>query len=103
MQHLDRPTCYDCINFAPVDVFKGICHVSKISMEADADACEEFESLPKCKFCSEFRPIDGERYLGTCQAGVVTYPDLVAKTCESFMWKDGLPLRLKPSGGKSGP
>jgi len=95
-----RLRCYDCIHLAPLDVFKGVCHISKNTVLADDDACVEFEPVPKCRFCSEYRPISGESFLGTCGSRVPTYPDLVAKTCDSFRWREGLPLALKPGGSR---
>ena len=86
-----------------MDVFKGICHLSKQTVSADLDACEGFEPVPKCKFCSQYKPIQGEPFLGTCGSSVPTYPDLVAKTCSSFQWGEGMPLRLKPGGSASRP
>ena len=81
----------DCRNYAPVDVAKGICHVSKQMVLADGAACERFERLPKCKHCSEYAPGE-EEHLGTCAASPtqpMTYPDLSGVTCEWFSWKDG--------------
>ncbi len=76
----------DCRNYAPLDVAKGICHRSKELVPADADHCEFFVATQKCKFCDHFVP--GSQYLGTCGAVMskpVTYPDLLAVTCEKFV------------------
>ena len=78
----------DCRNYAPVDVAKGICHITKQLVPADGESCERFNKLPKCKFCQQY--IAGtEQYLGVCAAEesqLMTYPDLIAITCEWFAW-----------------
>ncbi|MBN2543299.1 4-hydroxyphenylacetate decarboxylase small subunit [bacterium] len=79
----------DCRNYAPVDVAKGICHVRKEMVAADGEACERFEKMPKCKHCANYTPRE-EKLLGDCEAPEdphMTYPDLIATTCEWFSWK----------------
>lgn len=79
----------DCRNFAPVDVVKGICHVSKELVSADGDTCDHFEKMPRCKFCQHYAPTR-EEFIGTCTATpgqLMTYPDLSGVTCEFFAWK----------------
>jgi len=81
----------DCRNFAPVDVAKGICHLKKQLLLADGEACETFQKLPKCEWCLHYTPGE-QRYLGICEASTsrpMTYPDLVAVTCEQFAWQSG--------------
>ena len=84
LQHLH------CRNYAPIDVIKGICHRTKQSILADDPACSLLERLPRCRECKLYS--DGEaEHLGTCGATddhPMTYPDLVAVTCEWFEWKD---------------
>jgi 4-hydroxyphenylacetate decarboxylase small subunit len=79
----------DCRNFAPVDVAKGICHVKKQLILADGESCETFNKLPKCKHCQNYTP--GEQgYIGICEISStrpMTYPDLIAVTCEYFGWQ----------------
>jgi 4-hydroxyphenylacetate decarboxylase small subunit len=80
----------DCLNFAPVDVAKGICRVRKQLVLADGEACEFFEKLPKCKHCANYSPGE-EEYLGTCAASTsrpMTYPDLIGVNCEWFGWRE---------------
>ena len=80
----------DCRNFAPVDVAKWICHVKKQLMMADDTSCENYIRLPKCKHCVKYVPGVPE-HLGTCTAtqnSCMTYPDLIAVTCEWFEFKD---------------
>jgi 4-hydroxyphenylacetate decarboxylase small subunit len=86
----ETPKNLDCRNYAPVDVAKGICHVRKQIVLADANACEMFEKLPKCKHCAHYTPGE-EEHLGTCTASLnrpTTYPDLTSVTCEWFSWKE---------------
>ena len=55
---------------------------------ADAESCESFEKLAKCKHCRHYLP-GAEAHLGLCQAETteaMTYPDLTAVTCEWFAW-----------------
>ena len=76
----------DCLNFAAVDVSKGICHRTKELIPADGPACEEFSKRAKCKHCRHYRP-GPEALLGTCAAVPArpfTYPDLMATTCEHY-------------------
>jgi 4-hydroxyphenylacetate decarboxylase small subunit len=80
----------DCRNYAPLDVAKGICHSRKQIVLADGEACELFETLPKCKHCNNYAP-GGVEYLGICSASTsrpMAYPDLIAVTCEWFSWKE---------------
>jgi 4-hydroxyphenylacetate decarboxylase small subunit len=83
MKHLD------CRNYAPVDVVKGICHMTKETVLGDEENCEKFEKMPKCKFCHNYTPGTIE-YTGVCEAASskpMTYPDLSGITCEFFEWK----------------
>lgn len=80
-----------CRNYAPVDVVKGICHVTKGIVRADDDACPSFDCLPRCAECKRYLPSE-EQYIGICSATPdrpMTYPDLVAATCEWFEWRNG--------------
>jgi 4-hydroxyphenylacetate decarboxylase small subunit len=81
----------DCRNFAPIDVIKGICHRTKQSVLADDPACRACERLPRCAECRHYAA-GQDAFLGTCAATPehpMTYPDLVAVTCEWFDWRDG--------------
>lgn len=76
----------DCRNFAAVDVAKGICHRTKELVLGDADHCEHYVPIQKCKVCAHFTA--SEQYLGTCGAvptKPMAYPDLIAVTCEMFV------------------
>jgi hypothetical protein len=72
----------DCEAFLAIDVFKGLCHVKKEMVLADEAACEAFEQVKKCRFCKNYQPT--EDYLGNCKGKFITYPDLLAKTCDDF-------------------
>ncbi len=81
----------DCRNYAALDVAKGICHRTKELVLADADHCEHFAVTQKCKFCNYFIAVS--QYLGTCGAVAskpMTYPDLIAVTCENFTSPKGV-------------
>jgi UDP-N-acetylglucosamine pyrophosphorylase len=77
--------CPDCDYFIPVDVFKGICHITKDLVMMENEICKEFAPVKKCKFCRHYT--EKEEDLGLCKGKVLTYPDLVSKTCEMFEWK----------------
>lgn len=85
-----RFRCYDCAYLAPVDVFKGICHITKKMVMLDDPACSNFKAVEKCKFCKNFQPLENEEDLGLCMGKELTYPELITKTCEMFEWRDEL-------------
>ena len=79
----------DCRNFAPVDVAKGICHLSKKVIPADGDQCQNFDQIPKCRWCQNFKADPDTVEIGTCEASMNTpkfmaYPDMVSVTCEMY-------------------
>jgi 4-hydroxyphenylacetate decarboxylase small subunit len=77
---------FDCRNFAPVDVTKGICHRTKDPVPADEAGCDSFTVMPRCKNCASFET-DAKPYRGYCTAEPgrpMTYPDLNAVTCEMY-------------------
>ena len=79
-----------CRNYAPIDVVKGVCHVTKDVVQADDHACPSFDRLPRCSECGRY--VAGrDEYAGVCTAAPdrpMTYPDLVAVTCETFEWRN---------------
>lgn len=82
----------DCINYAAIDVAKGICHLSKDTVQADGECCPNFKRLAKCKFCVNFTAHKEKIELGTCEASMNTpkflaYPDMAAVTCEMYKEK----------------
>lgn len=81
----------DTRNYVPIDVTKGIDHVTGAIVLADAEAPKGYEVMPKCKNCANFKA-DGEQ-MGICGASMndpkfFTYPDLVAVTCDMYKEKN---------------
>ena len=79
----------DCHNYAPIDVVKGLCHVHKTIVLGDAEQCQDFNLMPKCKHCTQFKANPAVVEMGTCEASTAdpkffAYPDMVAVTCEQF-------------------
>jgi 4-hydroxyphenylacetate decarboxylase small subunit len=75
----------DCKNYLAVDVFKGICKVDKININADDESCEKFSQIEKCRYCLNYSSTD--EFLGRCMQKADAYPDMIAKTCDIFEWK----------------
>ena len=76
----------DCENYLTIDVFKGLCSLTKAMVMADDGACESFHQARKCKLCKKYTPT--EETLGMCMDKAVAYPEMYAKTCEWFEQKD---------------
>lgn len=80
----------DCHNYAPIDVVKGVCHVNKTIVLGDVQKCDEdFNQIPKCKFCTQFKADALTVEMGICGASksepkFFAFPDMVSVTCESF-------------------
>jgi len=77
----------DTRNYTPIDVTKGIDHVTGNIVLADNEAPAGYEIMPKCKNCSNFSA-DGEQ-MGICEASMdepkfFTYPELVAVSCNMY-------------------
>jgi len=77
-------TCKDCKFFLPVDVFHGICKVSKEKILPEDPCCDKAEKLPKCKFCIHYTP--EKEHLGRCRESTLAYPDMIASKCIDFAW-----------------
>lgn len=75
--------CNDCMYYLPVDVFKGMCKVTKEKITPGDKSCKEYKEVAKCKFCKNYRATD--EFIGLCMGKTEAYPDLLAKTCEDFM------------------
>ncbi|MBF0315677.1 MAG: 4-hydroxyphenylacetate decarboxylase small subunit [Oligoflexia bacterium] len=78
----------DTLNYAPVDVVKGIDLITKSLVKADDLAPPEYELLPKCKFCKHFSSGANSNYKGSCLGFAkpfLAYPDMIAKTCSSYI------------------
>lgn len=74
-----------CLNYVPVDAFKGLCHLDKSLKSADGPACDKSEPAPECGHCRNYTP--EEEFLGKCKNTHKVYPGLSARTCEDFGWK----------------
>lgn len=75
----------NCVNYAPLDVIKGICHLSKETVSSDQESCSHFTDLAKCGLCRNFCA-DGA-HTGTCSASAqkfMAYTDMTAVTCQYF-------------------
>lgn len=79
-------TCKDCKYYLPVDVFKGICKISKDKILPDDKASAKFEKEMKCKFCKNYSSSKENEYLGKCLCEFDAYPDMNAKSCKEFAW-----------------
>ncbi|NQV19038.1 MAG: 4-hydroxyphenylacetate decarboxylase small subunit [Armatimonadetes bacterium] len=75
----------DCKYYLAIDVFKGICKITKDKINADESGCSDFDKASKCKHCKHFSIKDNN--LGLCMKKTTAYPDLQAVTCKDFSWK----------------
>jgi hypothetical protein len=79
---------HECLNYAPVDVVKGICHLDKVIVAGDQPCCDRCERAPRCAACVHFSSSEGQG-IGSCKGGptpAFAYPSLSAVTCEWFAW-----------------
>ena len=74
----------DCKYYLATDAFKGICKLSKETINADDIACDDFEKTAKCRHCKNFT--ETKDYLGLCMNKATAYPDMKAITCKDFAW-----------------
>lgn len=77
----------DALNYAPIDVRKGIDLVTRKIVSADAKAPEGYAPMPKCRMCRHY--IREDDFTGVCNASMhkpkfMAYADMCAKTCEMF-------------------
>jgi hypothetical protein len=84
MQTDPNDSCKDCRFFLPVDVFKGLCKISKEPVAQESESCTEFDRIPKCRYCRHFTP--EKDHLGKCREKVLAYPDMIAVNCTGFEW-----------------
>jgi hypothetical protein len=80
----------DCLNYAPLDGIKGICHRTKDPVSADMEACAEFAAYPKCRVCGHYGPDAQKSGIGICGASknrFAAYADMRAGTCEDYKEK----------------
>jgi len=76
--------CKDCKFYLPVDVFHGLCKISKEKILPDDTFCRDAVKLQKCKFCLHFT--EDKEFLGNCKGTTLAYPDMVASKCIDFEW-----------------
>ena len=79
-------TCKDCKYYLAVDVFKGICKITKNNIKPETEECGKFAKNPKCKFCVNFTESKDNEYLGKCHEKIDAYPDMNSKNCKDFAW-----------------
>ena len=77
----------DTRNYVPIDVIKGIDHLTGQTVMGDKEAPQDYEVMTKCINCNNFKA-DGE-LMGICESSVsdpkfFAYPDMVAVTCEMY-------------------
>ena len=77
-------SCRDCRFYLPVDVFSGICKITKNKILPDDLFCDRATRLPKCKFCVNYSM--EREHLGKCMGSAIAYPDMVAAKCADFGW-----------------
>jgi len=80
----------DALNYAPIDVIKGMDLVTKEIVGADDKAPAGYEAMPKCKFCKNYTADD--ETTGVCEASMnkpkfMAYGDMSAGKCEMFEMK----------------
>ena len=77
----------DALNYAPIDVRKGIDLITKEVVSADTPAPKGYEPMPKCKLCKNYDAEDN--FTGSCQASMhnpkfTAYGDMNAMTCQMY-------------------
>ena len=77
----------DTRNYVPIDVIKGIDHLTGQTVLADKEAPDNYEAMPKCNNCKNFKA-ESEQ-MGICESSTsepkfFAYPDMVAVTCEMY-------------------
>jgi len=81
---MEQFSCKDCKYYLPVDVFQGLCKLSKEKISPDGLICDKMEKIAKCRFCSHYT-IEKD-YLGQCMGITLAYPDMIASKCADFRW-----------------
>ena len=76
--------CNDCKFYLPVDVFRGICKLSKEKVGPEHAQCDKAEQIAKCKFCAKYTA--EKDFLGKCMGTTMAYPDMIASKCADFQW-----------------
>ncbi len=78
-----KEVCNDCKYYLPVDVFKGLCKISKEKLSPEDKACDKYEQVAKCKFCKNYTSSKDE--LGFCKGNITAYPEMLAVTCNEYI------------------
>jgi hypothetical protein len=81
---MEEFSCKDCKYYLPVDVFRGMCKLSKDKIGPDDQGCDKAEKMPKCKFCANYTA--EKEFLGNCMGTILAYPDMIASKCADFQW-----------------
>jgi hypothetical protein len=81
---MEEYSCKDCKFYLPVDVFRGICKLSKEHVGPDGPLCDKMEKIAKCRFCANYSV--EKDYLGKCMGITLAYPDMIASKCADFKW-----------------
>jgi 4-hydroxyphenylacetate decarboxylase small subunit len=81
---MEELTCKDCKYYLPVDVFGGLCKLSKEKITPDTPFCGKAERIAKCRFCTNYTA--EKDYLGKCMGTALAYPDMIAVKCADFQW-----------------
>ena len=81
---MEAEFCQDCKYYLPVDVFRGLCKLSKDKIGPDDPNCRDVVKIAKCKFCENYTA--EKDYLGKCMGTTLAYPDMIATKCADFKW-----------------
>ncbi len=81
---MDTLSCKDCRYYLPVDVFRGMCKLSKDAIGPDSPLCAKVEKIAKCKFCKNYS--SEKDFLGKCMGTTLAYPDMIGSKCADFQW-----------------
>ncbi len=83
---MEAESCKDCKYYLPVDVFRGLCKLSKEKIGPDDPICGKALKIAKCKFCENY--LSEKEYLGKCMGTTLAYPDMIAAKCADFKWNN---------------
>jgi 4-hydroxyphenylacetate decarboxylase small subunit len=78
-----KEVCFDCKYYLPVDVYKGLCKISKEKLTPESKACDKYDQIAKCKFCNNYTA--SKEHLGFCKGSTVAYPEMLAITCHDYI------------------
>ncbi len=81
---MEEDSCKNCRFYLPVDVFRGLCKLTKEQAGPDNPSCEKLERIPKCRYCGHYT--SEKQFLGKCMGTILAYPDMIASKCFDFQW-----------------